>query len=421
LSSGAAELYADGAWARAGATPTNGQSSYTATAQDTYGRTSQDTASVNLPATNTFSYDSNGNLLNDGQRYFEYDWENRLTNVYVSGQWRSEFAYDGLMRRRVRKEYKWSGSAWLKTNEMRYVYDGLLVIQERDVYNLPLVSYTRGNDLSGELQGAGGIGGLLARTDPSTLNSQLSTAYYHCDGNGNVTALVNSNQVLLAHYGYDPYGNTLAASGPLAQANLYRFSSKEYHPNSGTVYYLYRFYDPNLQRWLNRDPIRERGGLNLYSILGNTPVSMVDPLGLTDWCEVRRGALTTVSGIIGIIGGALLSETVVGIGGIVAGVPAVGLGITSVAHGFMDNGPVNTPTGTVPGGTFELIGAMTGNPDSQRNGARGDLGVAWLTPPAASGPLATANWFLDLIPPAQRAPSDYAMPYEPSLVLQCNH
>jgi hypothetical protein len=55
--------------------------------------------------------DGNGNLLSDGQRYFEYDWENQLTNVYVSGQWRSEFVHDGLMRRRVRKEYTWSGGA----------------------------------------------------------------------------------------------------------------------------------------------------------------------------------------------------------------------------------------------------------------------------------------------------------------------
>jgi RHS repeat-associated protein len=66
---------------------------------------------------------------------------------------------------------------------------------------------------------------------------------------------------------YDPYGNLLASSGPLADANLYRFSSKEYHPNSGLVYYLYRYYDPNLQRWVNRDPIEEDGDYNLYRVV----------------------------------------------------------------------------------------------------------------------------------------------------------
>ena len=77
LGSGAAELYADGAWARAGANPANGQNSYTATAQDSYGRSSQDSVSVNLAASTSFSYDGNGNLTSDGRRSFEYDWENR--------------------------------------------------------------------------------------------------------------------------------------------------------------------------------------------------------------------------------------------------------------------------------------------------------------------------------------------------------
>ena len=81
---------------------------------------------------------------------FYYDDENQLTSVTVSNAWRSEFAYDGMMRRRIRKEYTWQSSAWLKTNEVRYVYDGRLVIQEQQtVYPLDtnpyplLVTYTR--------------------------------------------------------------------------------------------------------------------------------------------------------------------------------------------------------------------------------------------------------------------------------------
>jgi hypothetical protein len=61
-----------------------------------------------------------------------------------------------------------------------------LVVQERTAANLPQVTYTRGLDLSGTLQGAGGIGGLLARSDHSRLNAQPATAFYHSDGNGNV-------------------------------------------------------------------------------------------------------------------------------------------------------------------------------------------------------------------------------------------
>jgi hypothetical protein len=120
------------------------------------------------------------------------------------------------------------------------------------------VSYTRGTDLSGTLEGAGGIGGLLARSEPSALNLQLSTAYYHADGNGNITALVNTNQVLVAKYHYDPYGNILSQSGPLAEANLYRFSSKELAPQLGARLLPVPVLRADLQRWMNRDPAEHK-------------------------------------------------------------------------------------------------------------------------------------------------------------------
>ncbi len=66
----------------------------------------------------------------------------------------------------------------------------------------------------------------------------------------------------------------------MADANTYRFSGQEYHQPSGLCIYLYRAYDPNLHRWLNRDPIGEAGGLNLYTFVGNDPVDYIDPFGL---------------------------------------------------------------------------------------------------------------------------------------------
>ena len=109
--------------------------------------------------------------------------------------------------------------------------------------------------------------------------SAFATAFYHSDTNGNVTSMVYPNGTLAAKYLYDSYGNTLSMSGPLAGANRYRFSSKEWINNAGLYYYGYRFYDPNLQRWLNRDPIAEAGGINLYGYVGNSPVNRIDPLG----------------------------------------------------------------------------------------------------------------------------------------------
>ena len=84
----------------------------------------------------------------------------------------------------------------------------ILVIQERNSFNTPTVTYTRGTDLSGTLQGAGGIGGLLARSSGYSSGSWSTHNHYHAEGNGNITYLVNSSQ-------------TVAAT--------YRFSSKEIH------------------------------------------------------------------------------------------------------------------------------------------------------------------------------------------------
>ena len=41
-----------------------------------------------------------------------------------------------------------------------------------------------------------------------------------------------------------------------------------------------RPYDPHLQRWIQRDPIGEQGGQNLYGFVQNDPVNELDPLGL---------------------------------------------------------------------------------------------------------------------------------------------
>lgn len=285
-----ASLYADKTFAKTGFSLVDGNNTFTAVAKDVLGR--QDTQSItyNLPATVTFFYDAKGNLTYDGNRAFVYDDENQLIRVTQTNNWKSEFVYDGQMRRRITKEYTWSSGSWLQTNEVHYVYDGNLVVQERDLNNAPVVSLTRGKDLSGSLSGAGGIGGLLARTEFAS----QTHSYFHSDGNGNVTVLIDANQLIAARYTYDPYGNILSMSGRLAGGNLYRWSSKEAHPNSGLVYYLYRFYDSNLQRWLNRDPLGEPGfedlrgrtarvrgdGPNYYAFVRNNPQNRVDPRGL---------------------------------------------------------------------------------------------------------------------------------------------
>jgi RHS repeat-associated protein len=238
-------------------------------------------------------YDSNGNITQFGDPTstggidYSYDDENRLTEVDTnynvsSGPligstmaWQTDFTYDGLGRLRKRVEYIYG----VVQSTTTYIYDGFRVIQERDGNNNPTVSYTRGSDLGGSFESAGGIGGLLSRSVWSG-HAWVAHAYYHADGNGNVTYLADSSQGLAASYVYATFGNTTFTNGPLADANVYRFSSKECHINSGMYYFGFRFYAPSLQRWINRDPIEEIGGINLYECLGNSPLNRVDPLGL---------------------------------------------------------------------------------------------------------------------------------------------
>jgi RHS repeat-associated protein len=243
----------------------------------------------------SFTYDSNGNrtyaATSGPEIICTYDDDNQLITaasdtVYTpaGNRWQATFAYDGRMRLRVRKDYTWS-SGWVLTTETHYIYDGMQILEERNGSNAPQVTYTRGWDFSGSLEGAGGIGGLLARSvhSGSSPYGVTSSAFYHADGNGNIVAMVDNAPSLKAYYKYDPFGRNLALGGTLSLANVMQFSSKlfvqpVYSP--GMYYYGYRFYDQQTQRWLNRDPIEERGGINLYEYVFNNPADKSDGYGL---------------------------------------------------------------------------------------------------------------------------------------------
>ncbi|MCB1228579.1 MAG: RHS repeat-associated core domain-containing protein, partial [Verrucomicrobiales bacterium] len=64
--------------------------------------------------------------------------------------------------------------------------------------------------------------------------------------------------------------------------NPVRFSGKYTDAETGLCYYGFRFYEPERGRWLNRDPIEERGGINLYGMVGNDAVNYWDYLGLAN-------------------------------------------------------------------------------------------------------------------------------------------
>jgi RHS repeat-associated protein len=126
--------------------------------------------------------------------------------------------------------------------------------------------------LSNSLQSAGGVGGLLSIKENENIRA------YIFDGNGNTSEIL-AGGLVVAHYEYDPFGNTITALGVHATANAWRFSTKPFDTVSSLYYYGYRFYNSNLGRWQNRDPIEEKGGWNLYAILMNDCMNDFDYLG----------------------------------------------------------------------------------------------------------------------------------------------
>jgi len=234
------------------------------------------------------TYDADGNLLS-GLRsplsVFTSTWngENRMlsstsANVAITDR-RVENAYDALGRR-VRKTVKFASTGAV-IEDRYFIYDGWNVIEETiapATGPVETAEHVWGTDLSGSAQGAGGVGGLLLRESSAT-----GASYYHYDGNGNVTALTSTAGTIQAAYTYGPFGETLRAVGPLAQANPWRFSTKYQDDETGLLYYGYRFYNPTDGRWLNRDPIGEDGGMNLYGFLNNSATKTIDPDGRMIW------------------------------------------------------------------------------------------------------------------------------------------
>jgi len=246
-------------------------------------------------------YNTNGNLTNDGVRSYTYDAENRLIEIQ-NQQSKIINSYDGLGRKVTTSEMtSGSGGAPATLRQIDFIYDGWNVVLDFSPDEIEN-SYIWGLDLSGTLQGAGGVGGLLAVESP--FEGGTGGCYFYCyDGNGNVINLINiDTKEIAAHYEYDPFGRLLEKEGSYADRNFYRFSTKKrVSPFFGIYYYGYRWYDPDFARWLTKDPIGENGGLNLYGFVRNNPVENFDALGLKTTkaagAKEIRGALPKIKAL----------------------------------------------------------------------------------------------------------------------------
>ena len=169
---------------------------------------------VSVPPCETSpTYDADGNLVSLGPWTYAYDAANRLTAVSSNGVPLVANVYDA-QGRRVRKTTPGATTT--------FVYDDWNLVEERIAYTngtTSTVQYHWGKDLSGSLQGAGGIGGLLYLK----INDILYMPLY--DANGNVTQYLDVNGSVVASYTYDAFGNLLSQSGALADTFAFRFST----------------------------------------------------------------------------------------------------------------------------------------------------------------------------------------------------
>jgi RHS repeat-associated protein len=243
---------------------------------------------VFVPATpESFAYDDDGNLIQDGRWNYVWNAENRLVRMETRTglaatlvRQRLDFTYDSDGRRIRKSVLEWDNvsSNFVPVSSTRYLYNNWNLLAEIDETDSLIRSYLWGPSEHGQYDSTATPGALLGLRDHTDNN-----AFYfaQADGNGNIAILIAATDgSQAARYEYGPFGEPLRATGPMAQANPHRFSSKFADTETGLLYYGYRYYSPGMGRWLNRDPIGEMGGLNLFGFVGNDPVNKIDVLGL---------------------------------------------------------------------------------------------------------------------------------------------
>ena len=110
-----------------------------------------------------------------------------------------------------------------------FIYDGWNVVLELVEHDgvTDRIEYYWGKDISGSLQGAGGVGGLLYLKRNGSIFVPIYDAY------GNVMECRAADGSLAASYVYDAFGRTISQTGPLADAFRFRHATKGYEREVG--------------------------------------------------------------------------------------------------------------------------------------------------------------------------------------------
>lgn len=126
--------------------------------------------------------------------------------------------------------------------------------------------------------------GLISKITPASL-----AYYYHHDGIGSTVAVNDSSGNLVNKYAYDAFGKVLnqeeATPNPFKYVGRFGVMDEE----NGLLYMRARYYDPEVGRFINKDPIGLLSGPNVYAYTTNNAINKIDPSGLHSFYDCMRG------------------------------------------------------------------------------------------------------------------------------------
>lgn len=236
------------------------------------------------------AFDARGNLLElDRGRVLDWNSRNQLRSVSpverTGGLNDSEtYLYDGAGQR-VRKLRSLHTNARAVTAEVRYLPAGLQLRNDTGTGESYQVINVEG--------GLNSVRVLVWDSPPPAKNHQYR--YCRTDHLGSVSLETAEDGAIISRETFHPFGETASQDGDPGY-KFVRYSGKE-RDATGLDYYGFRYYVPWLQRWLNPDPAGAIDGLNLYKMVMNNPVSLVDSNGLQTGPTQTIGSVSRLRGL----------------------------------------------------------------------------------------------------------------------------
>jgi RHS repeat-associated protein len=240
----------------------------------------------------TMQHDDNGNQTDDGTLTFKWDYRNRLRSVTrKSGNAVvAVYSYDAVGRR-IRKAVTNSGALNGTTD---FYLDGWQEIEERNANDVLATQYVYGMYIDELLAMDRNLDGNNTATGAGD-----QRLLYHQNTLFSVFALTDTNGRIVEGYHYDGYGrqtvlgpggngvvnfggdDVMTLGGMSALSNPYLYTGRRLDVETGLYYFRHRYHDAAIGRFLQRDPVQDPLSWgNLYTFVGNRPVSWLDPWGL---------------------------------------------------------------------------------------------------------------------------------------------